>query len=239
MKKLTIASLLTLAVTANIVTSPVFAESDTNKVQDAAVGYLNNKELCFSLEKSVLDNLLVTPELTDSIMSSAIKMVGPNSNQIQNILQASINAYIPAYKVKSIAISNHVNNASATAPYSPIAEETFEECADLAQTVKNSIIANPELAPSILAIAIAMVGTESSKVKDIILSARYSGIDSDLVTAIAIANNIDPTIASEQTAANSNTDGLANKSTYRPSYSSGGSGGGGGAGGISEHEKGN
>jgi len=237
MKKRIIASLLSLAVIINFTAPTAFAKSEEKIVIDEAIGYLSNKEVCFSLEKSVLENLLVNPESANSIISSAILMVGPNSNQIQNILQASINAYIPAYRVKSIAISNHVNNASATAPYSQIAEETFEECADLAQTVKNSIIATPELAPSILAVAIAMVGTESSKVKDIILSARYTGIDPDFVTAIAIANNVDPTVASEETAANNNSNRQTNQPAYTPSNSKGGNGGGGGAGGISEHEK--
>lgn len=237
MKKHTIASLLSLAVIINFTVSPAFAKSEEKIVIDEAIGYLTNKEVCFSLEKSVLENLLVNPESADSIISSAILMVGSDSNQIQNILQSSINAYIPAYKVKSIAITNHVNKSSASAPYSPIEEETFEECSNLADIVKSSIITNPELAPSILALAIAMVGTESSKVKDIILSARYTGIDPDLVTAIAIANNVDPTLASEETAANNNSNRRTNQAGYTPSNPKGGSGGGGGAGGISEHKK--
>jgi len=237
MKKHTIACMLSLAVIINVTASPTFAKSEEKIVIDEAIGYLSNKEICFSLEKSVLENLLNNPESADSIISSAILMVGPNSNQIQNILQSSINAYIPAYKVKSIAIKNQVKESSASAPYSPIEAETFEECSDLAEIVKSSIISTPKLAPSILAVAIAMVGTESSKVKDIILSARYTGIDPDLVTAIAIANNVDPTVASEETAANNNSNRRTNQPAYTPSNSKGGNGGGGGAGGISEHEK--
>ncbi|MBU2969280.1 hypothetical protein KO527_07970 [Pseudoalteromonas sp. C2R02] len=237
MIKLIIASLLSLAVIINFTVSPAFAKSEEKIVIDEAIGYLSNKEACFSLEKSVLENLLVNPESADSIISSAILMVGSDSNQIQNILHSSINAFIPAYKVRSIAITNHVSKSSASAPYSAIEEETFKECSDLADIVKSSIITNPELAPSILAVAIAMVGTESAKVKDIILSARHTGIDPDLVTAIAIANNIDPTLASEETSAYNNSNRRTNQAGYTPSNSKGGNGGGGGAGGISEHKK--
>lgn len=83
MIKLIIASLLSLAVIINFTVSPAFAKSEEKIVIDEAIGYLSNKEACFSLEKSVLENLLVNPESADSIISSAILMVGSDSNQIK------------------------------------------------------------------------------------------------------------------------------------------------------------
>jgi uncharacterized membrane protein YgcG len=128
----------------------------------------------------------------------------------------------------------------------------------LEQAVEEAIKNNPDLASDIIAAAISVVGAESAQVAGILTAATNAGVDSDTVTAIAVANSVDATVASQATAAGNNDNGNngnnandnGNQSNSDNSNSNAGSGnnnaggnnggnsgggGGGGGGGISEN----
>ncbi len=106
-------------------------------------------------------------------------------------------------------------------------EET--DACDFNAVLNIAIAENPDLADSILAAAIASLGAESPLIGDLLSAATDSGLDGDSVTAIAIANGVDATIASEATAAGPNSgDGLGNTGTTITINRGPGNGGGGG-----------
>ncbi len=107
-------------------------------------------------------------------------------------------------------------------------EET--DACDFGAVLSKAIAENPELADSILAAAITLLGADSPLIGDLLRAAIDSGLDGDSVTAIAIANGVDATIASEDTAAGPNPgDGLGNTgTTITPNRGPGNGGGGGG-----------
>lgn len=93
---------------------------------------------------------------------------------------------------------------------------------------------NPENAADIITQAL-VVAKNDATITAILEGAVKAGVDADNVTAIAIANGVDATLASQATAAGrpggQATPGNSNSSRGAPS-----GGGGGGGGGISERQ---
>lgn len=99
--------------------------------------------------------------------------------------------------VASIAVSAAVQPAYASEKLNSSSINTvqLEESAFM-----NSIKADPANAEEIIAAAIAKAGTDSDEALVILGEAVLAGVDTDTVTAVAIASGVDATIASEATA---------------------------------------
>ncbi|MCJ8293073.1 MAG: hypothetical protein MJK15_01580 [Colwellia sp.] len=130
--------------------------------------------------------------------------------------------------------------------------EATESC-ELNAILIAAIIENPALADSLLAAAIAVVGANTEAAETLVASAIFalgvdsplianllkaateSGVDADTLTAVAIANGVDATIASEATAAG-NTGNNNGNTTTTTTTNRGNAGGGGGGEGISGNQ---
>lgn len=157
---------------------------------------------------------------------------------IASVLIASLGATVltaPAFA------ETVVSNVTATL------QQALDANTSIEQAVQDAITADPSNAEAIIAAAIAIVGANSDQISSILTAATNAGVSADVVTSVAIANNVDATVASQATAAGNNTSNqTANNSnagagnnnsggnTNRSGNAAGGGGGGGGAGGISE-----
>jgi len=119
-------------------------------------------------------------------------------------------------------------NAALTAAI--IADPTSAEA--LVAEAINAAGADSEAAETIIATAIAALGPDSPLIPSILTIATNAGVNSDIVTGIAIASGVDATIASEATAAGSGTTAGTNTVTTNR----GGANNGGGGGGISDNQ---
>ena len=113
-------------------------------------------------------------------------------------------------------------------------EET--EACNFSAVLNKAIAENPDLADSLLTAAILSLGADSPLIGDLLTAATNSGIDGDSVTAIAIANGVDATIASEATAAGPNAGGALGNTGTTTTTNRGNAGAGGGGGGISGNQ---
>lgn len=138
----------------------------------------------------------------------------------------------------------------SAAQIAPDAEAIIAQAIAKGTSIEDAIAANPDIAESIIAAAIAAVGADSPMISSILAAAVNAGVDPDSVTAIAIASGVDATVASDATGAgpiasnnsnNANANGLqanssnANRNSGALNNNAGGGGGsgGGGGGGIS------
>ncbi|MFT5299150.1 MAG: hypothetical protein ACI9YH_005202 [Colwellia sp.] len=134
----------------------------------------------------------------------------------------------------------------------------FENCATLENAIKEAIIANPDMTESIvlaaisavtpnseaaewiITIAINTVGINSSMIVNIINAALSAGVNADTITAVAVANGVDPTIASQATAVGGQSNNAIintltntnNQEILINNNTGGGNGGGGISGGL-------
>ena len=125
----------------------------------------------------------------------------------------------------------------------------FADTQNAADSLKAAIQANPEMADELLAAAIESVGADSVNIPALLNAAIDAGVSADTVTAVAVSNQVDATVASQATAAGNsqgqgqsgNNPGLGQNNAGQGNNNAGGNrggnsggGGGGGGGGVSE-----
>jgi hypothetical protein len=98
----------------------------------------------------------------------------------------------------------------------------------LVAAILNAAGANTEAAEDIIATAISVLGADSPLIPSILTIATEVGVNSDTVTAIAIASGVDATIASEATAAGATGGNIIGDTGNALANNAGGGGGGGG-----------
>ena len=113
-------------------------------------------------------------------------------------------------------------------------QERIQKGKSLEGALTAALKSTPENAEAIIATAIAIAGDDENLIKRVLTAAVNAGVPADTVTAIAIANNVDATIASEATAAGA-APGSNNGSSVKATPAPPSAGGGGGNDGISEN----
>ena len=196
-----------------------------------------------SLVSAAIEAVGSNNKAAEILVSSAILAVGTDSALVATILQVATKAGVNGDN--ALAIANGTYNECDTA-------ENREEClanAALSAAIINdpaaaeSLVAaaiaavgpNSEAAETIIATAISALGSDSPFIANILRIATEAGVNSDTVTAIAIASGVDATIASEATAAGPITAGGNNAGNTGNNLSNN-TGGGGGGGGISANQ---
>ncbi|SFB96087.1 hypothetical protein [Pseudoalteromonas denitrificans] len=185
---------------------------------------------------------------------------------IASMLLASVGATViatPAFAADTTPAQTAVDNALAQGlTLEQAVEKAIQDNPELAQGIVAAAIsiagAGSAAAESVLATAISAVGPASDAVQGVLNAAANAGIAADTVTAVAVASNVDPVIASQPTAAGNNSNNANNNNANNNANDNGqqannnnannnagagnnnsggnssGSGGGGGGTGISE-----
>ncbi len=201
------------------------------------------------------------PIYAESLLAAAIKAVGPNTPAAKELVASAVAAVstdstLTATLLKT-ATEEGVNFNTALVNECHVNFDDDKEL-DIADTkdcdfitaLENSITEDPtsaealvaaalaaagpdsEMAESIIATAITALGPDSPLIPSILTIATNAGVNSDIVTGIAIASGVDATIASEATAAGPGTTAGTNTVTTNR----GGANNGGGGGGISDNQ---
>ena len=118
-------------------------------------------------------------------------------------------------------------------------QASIQEGNTLEEALTTALKNNPENAEAIIAAAIEIAADDEALVKGVLTAAVNAGVPADTVTAVAIANNVDATVASQATAAGATpatpaTPASNGNPAVKATPASPSGGGGGGSGGVSE-----
>lgn len=194
-----------------------------------------------NIEQAVTQAILAQPVLTEDIVEAAIKIVGKHSSRAQGVINAAIKAQQTSLNQQvARAITKKPTNAAniVTAAIEAVCKKSEPEQSK--KPIKKSLIQKKCLditaAQSILVSAITTTGPESPLIRKILNAAKQSGLNSDSVTALAIASGVDASLASEATAAGpDNSPAKSHEIKSNNNTAGRGTGNGGGGGGISEN----